>query len=1362
MKAKLVLLLSFIFLITTIIKGEIDIPDLRFQHFTVEDGLSVNTISAITQDSKGFIWLGTSNGLNRYDGHSFKLFKPSKEEARPKSGNGILTVVEGGDGCLWTGTDFGLYILNPQTENFTYFSTRTEQGEDIHSRVYSIIRDRADNMWIATFGQGVFYYDSHKKELRQFVHREGDPRSISSNRIRRLFEDSRGIIWVLAFDNGITAYNREKNEVKHYLGYKKGDNDRYDVIFEDSQGELWLGSYSYGLSKLNYKTGEFTHFLTPDKNSHILHIRSIIEYMPGTLLLASDDGLTFFRPATQESRTIKSNRFNLSGLNDDYLHALFFDKEGGLWIGSYFGGINYTSPAYSNFTHYSYSAGSKPFPGRIVSVMTEDPKGNLWIGTDDAGLVYYDRTNRTYRHYMPQKNKNSLSYHNIHALLYDKGQLWIGTYSGGLDCLDLKTGQFKNYTHTDNERSLSHSSVYALYKDKRGVLWIGTPNGLNRYNPQTDDFERIGETQMCDISLIMEDNKGYMWITTLNNGIMRQNITTGAWKQYNYAQNNKYSLPSNIATTLCVDAKQKLWIGTDGGGLCRYDYENDRFVRYDDKDFPSGIVHKIISDNEYLWISTNIGLVRYQPDNFVYKIYNKSDGLQSVQFNPNSGLKSSDGKLFFGGINGFNSFDPKQLKENTLVPNIVISSFQLFNKEVSCNDENPIIRKAITYEENVVLSHDQSVIGFEFVSLSYMAPEKNKYAYILEGFEKEWTQLKGEPKVTYTNLPPGEYRFRVKASNNDGLWNENGVTLNIQITPPFWRTKLAFLIYILVFTSIGVWMIRNFKKRVERRHQENINRIKVDKEKELYDAKINFFTYIIHEIRTPLSLIIGPLDYVMKSNKRVSEVKEDLAVIKRNSNRLLNLVNQLMDFRKIESSNLFLKLSETDINVLGCQIYEHFRLPAEQKGVRFLFTPSVHHPVGLTDGEAITKILSNLLSNALKFSRDFISLEIIYCPDTKLVTLRVSDNGVGIPLSERENIFKPFYQIRNNQLADRVGTGVGLTLTRSLIDLLHGKLELSDAPGGGSVFSVTIPLNEVDEIVQADKEPIVYDVPKDEECNVGVAPGSSGEDKGEEEIIAVNSQYTLLVVDDNDDIRQFLFQQLSPCYKLICAADAMIAGELLADHVIDLVVSDVMMPGISGFEFCNQIKTNINTSHIPVILLTAKANVEAKIAGLDNGADAYIEKPFSTEHLKAQINSLLINREKLKKRFASNPSVPTLSIANSKADALFLEKMDEFISENMSDTEFSIGEMASELGMSRSSFFAKIRAVSGLTPNDYIRLARLKKAVELFAAGETRINEVCFLVGFNSPSYFAKCFQKQFGELPNNFIKTLHDQQLSL
>lgn len=1316
-----------------------------FRHYTIQEGLSVNAVYSITQDSKGFLWFGTVDGLNRFDGRHIKPYRltPADEQAGIRLGSIIFGLCEDKEQQLWIASDRGIARLDLKTEQFLPFDLKTGRAEaGADARASAVLMDHKGRIWMAVFGQGLFCYTPQTGQMEQFQSDDKKPGSLASNNIRRLYEDAAGVLWISYTDKGIARFDADKQRFTNYaLTPERLPNE---ALFEDSQGNFWVGNDTRGLVRFDRRTGATDFFLTAESPHYARHIRGIAEYTPGTLLIASDNGLTLFDTQTGEGRaTLTANREGSEGLNDTYLHALYIDRERGLWVGTYFGGVNYLSlNNNANFINYTYSLTENSVPGRIVSAFCEDPDGNLWVGTDDAGLSFFNRTTQHFTNYRPERGRNSLSYHNIHALHCHNDALWIGTYTGGLDRMDLRTHTFRHYPSSSSDTTaLCASSIYSLYEDSRSNLWIGTTLGLNRYNPATDNFTRYAALAGCDVTHILEDRRGHLWVATFGNGLYQLNTRTGRWQSFDRAT---HGLANDKVVTLCLDDNERLWVGTDGGGMCRFDYETKRFVSYTHADFTSKVIHRIIPDYDYLWISTNKGLLKYHPDKQTVKVYNAYDGLPGDQFTPNAGIKTSDGRLWFGSISGFTSFVPSELKENRQVPSVVLTNLSILNEEVHPGTPGSPLTASIGYTRELTLSHRQSIFGLEFVALSFTAPIKNKYVYKLEGFDRDWQTVNGEPRVSYMNLPAGTYRFLVRASNGDDVWTPDSEMLVLTILPPFWRSLWAYLVYAVLLLSGIVGLFYYLMRRTRRLHRIRLQELEVSKEKELYTAKTNFFTNIVHEIRTPLTLIIGPLEFIMKSRKTVEEAHDELLVIERNSNRLLTLVNQLMDFRKIEAEGFLLKNEPQDVTALVRQACANFA----QVGRHCKAEITYHFPdtpcLAQVDSEAVEKIVTNLFMNAVKYTRDRISVEVVRHEGTRMVDLRIGDNGCGISAESLDKIFQPFYQVKEVQRMASPGTGIGLTLARSLTEAMGGRLLVESVPDEGSVFTVQFPLLPDAEVLLPPATLVAPDATPEplDESGTGTsdAPGSEA-----------NAIPTLLVIDDNEELRTFLYQHLRLHYRVLLAESGEEALALLADRRVDLIVSDVMMPGMDGFELSRRVKQELVTSHIPLILLTARAHIDAKIEGLETGADVYIEKPFSVDFLCAQINSLLVNRAKLRQRFIDQPFVSSQTMATSRADRELLAKMDAAIEMNLAESEFSIDDLAGALCMSRSTLFEKIKNISGLTPNNYIRLTRLKRAAEYLSAGEYQIGEVCYLVGFSSSSYFTKCFKKQFGVLPTEF-----------
>lgn len=1293
-----------------------------FRQYTINEGLSNNAVYSIFQDSRGMMWFGTIDGLHSFDGQRIRVWRNAPKEV--PLGSIIYSITEDHSQRLWVATDTGLALFDLRTEEFTPFQATTDAGVSIRSCISDVCMDSHQNMWVTTMGQGLFCYNSQTGKLRQFT----APNQLPSDRVVAVMEGRDGTIWITTIDKGICSYTPSTDKFRYYK------DERYErnlIMFEDSHANLWVGNSGQGLLLLNRESGTFEQKVKPQSNQELLQIRSIAEWQPGVLLLASDEGLMAYKETNNEWNILKSSMSSNGDLNDNYLHYLYVDRENGLWIGTYFGGVNYLSPTSSNFTYYHTT--NTNIDGKIISAFAKDEKENLWIGTDDAGFFYWDRKNDSYTSYKPKGNNRTPTYQNIHALLADDDRLYIGMYMGGLDILDLKTGLFHNFKASESPNSLYSSSVYALYKDSYNELWVGTTSGLNRFHAQTNTFERIFEVHPADVTCIVEDQKGYLWVSSSNKGLYRYDRKAGKWKNYRHAPKDKHSLPTDKVITLNVDYNQRLWIGTDGKGLCRYDYETDGFVDIPALDPSIRVIHRIIADNEHLWITTSNGLLKLQPEQGTLKIYNKYDGLQDNQFSPNAGIRMNDGIIYIGGINGFNAFRPAEMVQNSQIPTVVLTDFLLFNKHVQTSTENSPLSAAISYTEKLVLDKHHSIFSLEFAALSYTGALKNRYKYKLEGFEEEWTEITGEPRVTYTNLPPGNYTFRVSASNGDGVWNENGIALPLKVLPPLWRSYPFLVMYVLGIIGFICYIFY----RMRRQHQKKMAYMAARKDKELYHAKIDFFTYIVHEIRTPLTLILAPLDNIMKSTGKVTDVIPQLQVVERNGQRLLTLVNQLMDFRKIEEGGMEVHCRVTNVSSLLEDIYKRFKFSAELKNIHVSLTQPQEACYVHLDPEAFTKVVSNLLSNALKFTSDCIAIELTLNQEKNKVELSVRDNGCGIHAKEQQEIFKPFYQVKEDRPSDYIGTGIGLLLVKKLVGLMQGELSLESEVGSGSLFKICFPIAS-----EKAEEPM---------AEVILEPKESVQMPVEVQ----KSAYSLLIVDDNMDLQHFLSELFSTTYQVFCASDGEEALQLLADQPVDLVISDVMMPGIDGFELCKRIKNNLATSHIPVLLLTAKVAMEDRIEGLETGADVYVEKPFSADVLKVQVRSLLENRERLRRGYSHTPLTPINTVAISQMDEAFLARMSALVESNMTNPDFSVETLAQELCMGRSSFFAKVKGISGMTPNDFIRLIRLKKAAELFTSGENCISDVCFRIGFSSPSYFAKCFQLQFGVSPTEYLKKI-------
>lgn len=1332
-KAGLILLLFWFVLL---------IPTLRaitpnFRHYTVADGLSYNTVLCVIQDRQGFMWFGTDNGLNRFDGFNFKVYKPI-EKTKNKAGSNVVTsLLEDAKGNIWVGTDAGIVIFNLSTNEITPFQVLTARGEAIGLIVNNLVMDHLGCIWISTYREGVFRYDPKEKKLDRYDRILDGNISVRLDVATQVYADSQNRVWVAtkSEEKPLLLLDRKINCFRTYS--KMNEKLTVYKFFEDSSHDMWLGTWNKGICKLNTETGQVTSCLSPEKSGGILHVHEINELRPGVLLIGSDEGLSIFDTKTFEHQLLRPDESDPTSISDKFIYPIYRDREGGIWIGTYFGGVNYLSPNSGLFHRYTHSRYKNSISGNVVGRFAEDKHGNIWIATDDGGLNMLNSSTGLFSAYLPKSGANSISYHNIHALCWDNDWLWIGTYSGGLNVLDIKTGRFKCYNSSETDpRSLDSGSIYAILKDNEGRIWVATMSGVNLYNRATDDFTRIKKLDVTTLHIV-QDRNGFLWFATLGKGIYRFDPRNGQWKNYEVQGDPIMSLSSNQVNNLSFDDSGTMWAGTSNG-LCLYDRTKDQF-RQVDIDIPSKVICSIVPVGGDLWLTTAKGLVRYNIKTRLSQIFTQSDGLVSDQFIANSAFKSSGGAIYVGTANGFNSFDPKRLKRNHHVPQVAITSFEIFNKEVAVSQNGPL-KRAVNVCKEIHLGYRDNVFSINFVALSYVTPEKNKYAYMLEGFDKAWNVV-SEHKATYTNLPAGEYTFKVKAANKDGIWNEDGTQIKIIIHPPLWKTNFFKFIYFILFLGILFLLVRIARNRTERLHNEKMKELNQQKETEVHNAKINFFTMIAHEIRTPVTLIMGPIEKILNAADGVpQQITKDLNIIRRNSQRLLHLVNQLLDFRKIEQGSLRLNRNSNNIYQLLQDVWVRFIPIFEQNNIKHRFDSPDQDLEAEVDTEAITKAVSNLLTNAVKYTRDSIVLS-YHKIDESRFEISVGDNGKGVPDSEKEKIFSPFYQILGES---KEGTGIGLSLVKSIVDAHNGEVKVFDYPTGGVMFCLILPVENPNSVeVSMEQTAVLSSVNVDFLQNIP-----------QEEVQLPDkskNKPTLLIVEDNMDMRNFLFDNFKDEYIVCMANNGAEALAHLRNSEVDLIISDLMMPEMDGLEFCKQVRSNFALSHIPFVLLTAKNDLDSKIEGMNFGADSYVEKPFSIQFLKAQIGSLIENRILLRKKYSEMPFTPISTIAGNSADELFLQKLNTIIEENISNENFSIDQLAEQLHISRSGLFAKIKTLAGSTPNELIQLIRLKKAAEYISLRRHRINEIAFLVGFNNPSYFSKCFQKQFGVTPKEF-----------
>lgn len=1278
----------------------------HFRHYNIENGVSSNNISTLFQDQKGYIWIGTENGLNRFDGNQFTLYQKNNPLYSNFHANSINTICETTDKELWLGTDNGVFIYNQVKDTFTPFVKQTNDKTSITSWITHIIQDKAGNIWIATHKQGIFLFNTQ-----------------NDNIVTRILNDEQNNIW-LSGPYQLCKLNKVNNTFETYAIEEKKESIYSMALWEDSSNHIWIGTWDKGLWKLDPRTKQVEKYLTGEKGKGILHIHSILEYSPELLLIGSDDGLTIFNPVTQESFLYDNYGDNEKSLSDKFIYPILKDREGGVWIGTYYNGINYLPPYCGQFNGYSESSDIPYFNSRIISRFCEGENGNIWIASDDSGLSCF---NPSTMQFLDFNGREKLNKHNLHALCMIDKDLWIGTYGDGIQILNIQTGVIKSYSTSDG---LDENSIYSIFKDGQGQIWTGSMNGICQYDAPKQRFTPIKYLEALVIE-IAEDAKGNLWIATQGKGLFRYSPQKNKeWKKYGLEK----GFNSLTVNHLCINKDNEIWAATSEG-LYLYNPLKDIFT-YQPLRLPNECINAILEGEDCLWLTTAKGLVKYTPATQETQIFTKSDGLQSEAFIMASALKTRNGEFYIGSINGFNTFYPHQLKLNTQKPNVVLTSLEIFNQKIDTQKDGTL-PEAIDHLKEIHLSYKDNVITLNYAALSYCTPQKNQYAYMLEGFDKGWNYVGSQHSTTYTNLPAGTYTFRVKASNNDNIWNEEGTSIRIIVHPPFYLSLPFKIGYVLLFLLALGLLLRYVIRRSEKKHAKAIDELNSKKEIEIHEAKINFFTMIAHEIRTPVSLIIGPLEKIMQSTHIPTNERQELEIIDRNSQRLLYLVNQLLDFRKVEQKEIRMKFSSQSIKELMQAVCERFSPTLQQNGVSFSVTYPDEHFHADVDKEALTKVLSNLLTNANKYTQSRIEVRFQEHPEKQTFSIEVQDNGKGMNEEELTKIFKPFYQASEN----KPGTGIGLSIVKGIVEAHHGQVNVTSQPGHGSSFMITLPQKQENLSAEEEENQAGNPLPED------IIPEQNATASMSQKVLPI-----MLTVDDNEDMLNFLSSHFQTSYTIVTAVDGVDALNKLKEQEVALIISDWMMPNMDGIDLCKAVRNNQLTSHIPFILLTAKTDTEAKITSMNCGADAYIEKPFSLQYLEACIKNLLELRLQLRQKFSQMPTVSINSIAANQSDKVFLEKMNHLIEENLNNEELSVDFLAEKLCISRSGLFVKIKGLANTTPNEMIQIIRLKKAASLLLENQYRINEVSYMVGFNNPSYFSKCFQKQFGMKPGEYI----------
>ena len=1334
----------------------------RFRQISPESGFFHNGIQAIAQDGSGFIWFISINELYRFDGYNFtrksNIVYGAEELKNPR----FFDIYNDSENRLWISTNKGLFIYKPESAQFRIVLQPAEP-------VNQIMEDRHGNMWVLKAGKpflvnvgagqlvavsngiendpcisamfsdkrntwfancngGIYFYNSNFGRFQLFA-------DIGQGADIRAVEANSNSVFVLTLNDGLFRFSTNGEFLKKYSFFLDNEqmkgNNIAKALYSDSYDNLWIGTHR-GIYILNTETDEYNHFTS----------RSNTEY----------------------------------SLPNNSVWTINEDANGGVWIGTYSGGIGYLSFNDHHFVHVRQNTNSS-MNNNSVSTFAEDPNGNFWIGTEGAGLNYYNRHTKSFKHYIHSAGENSLSYDNVKSLVTDKNNnLWIGMYEGGLDMLDVEEGRFFNFKYDPEDKaSLVDNSVYALEAEADSGLWVATSSGAIDYFsfrdqkfyhvvPKADVQDAAGSHFINGMCRGINNN---LWVAS-KHGLGLLNIATKEYTNYFFNPGDTDDFGSNELFCVLEESDSRIWLGTRGYGLFSFNPITKTFTAHPGHDgLVATAIYSILQDGRgNLWLSTNNGLFKYDQQDNSYRRFDSSDGLQGNLFFPNSALKCRNGQLVFGGTNGFTLFDPQLVNTNSVKPKVVITGLTANNKRIENFTDKKGNSKYINYTKKIELNHKQSVFSFEFSAINYLMPEKNKFAFQLEGYDDDWVYTTADKRfASYSNLSPGLYTFKLKAANNDGLWNDEIKSVELEILPSPWRTWWATTIYLLLFTALVVAGLRVYIVRKKFRTQLQLERLSKEKMTELNRIKIQFFTNISHEFKTPLTLISSPLKKVIQKTKKDEELHNDLSLIQRNLVRLQNLINELMDFRAIENKKIHINCKNADLVRFFREMLNLFYPLIEEHQIQFNFKTEQEKLMAAFDPHIYEKIFYNLFSNAVKYTPSGGKIEVKLLRQRiseteqlgeekiageKALLFQISNSGKPIPEDQLPFIFDNYYYIdKQDNIRIQTGSGLGLAFTKELVELLNGEINVVSRKSE-TIFRVAIPLNDTIKVAENAKDETV--ISHSFRYSQKLVPLLESEKK--EKVYSNGSKKlkTILVVEDNLDLKQHLFDLFHAEYNVLIGSNGKEGLNLAQKKKPVVVVSDVMMPEMKGTEMCRKLKSDIETSHIPIIMLSAFNSQEQKFEGMESGADVYVEKPFDPDYLKLQVNNIIQSREAIRANFSKKITAEPSEVPVSATDENFVKKAVQIIEANMDNSSFNVEYFVSEMGMGRTVLYQKIKALTDLSVNEFIQNIRLKRAAQLLKDSDLSISETAYSVGFNDPKYFSTCFKKNFNQSPTEFI----------
>lgn len=1338
--ARTILILFSVLVIPSFLKAQ----EKKFHHFTTIEGLSYNTVLDIDQDRNGFLWVATAEGLNRYDSYGFKHYY-SDTTSNSIPSDDVCALLMTRQGKLFAGTSKGLCLFNPELDNFKTVLYEERSLGRIHDLV-----ETGKGLILATSATGVYTLAETGNILNRLP---------LENDMLQLQEDRDGTLW--SFKRQRLFHFNTQGEildvfyVRPVTGFPDHIPSPISAIRVDSRGQLWIGTYRDGPVLFDALRKKFKPIPTqvPFGNPHpIFFVRDIAEDQDGKYWFGTENGL-FIYDINQGvfEHYLQSFDPTLFAINDNAIYKIFRSRENIMWLGTYFGGLNFTEPLETGFKKILPGLKPHELSGKALSQIMRGPDGKLWIATEDAGIAIWDQEKRTFAHLLNNPiQPKSRTTGNVHALTTDRnGNVWCGNFFGGINKIDPSTFKITNYSHVNGDPgSLVNNFVFSLYTDPTDQLWIGTMGGVDRFDKKTERFARFKPDSLGGkfIYDIFQDRQGNYWFLTYNNGIYCYDQKNDNLAHYH--KDNTPTFQRNSFISHCVDSNGNLWFGSRGGGLVFFDQQTRQFRTYDMHDgLPNNVIYGILEDDHHhLWLSSNKGISKLNPQTGEIQNFTVDHGLVGTQFNFRSYFKDTDGTMYFGAVNGLTYFHPDQIKSYASEPEVHFTNLRLFNKPVRPGKKS-VLQKDIDLTEQITLTYNQNVISLDFIALDYHSGGKNNFYYYMEGFESTWQSAGRQQSATYTNLPAGDYVFHVKATNIYDHPNEREKSIRIKVLPPLWKTSWAYLIYTLLTAGFILLLYRFNEIRHKEKMVLKIEKIEKEKLQELHQHKMNFFTYISHEFKTPLTIILASLDSFFSGDRFPPQYMNQMITLKRNVLRLQFLINQLMDFRKVETDHATTNLQYGNVIQFLKELFNAFSTLFKRKELEYVFI-SQHEDLNiLFDPDKLEKIVSNLLSNAFKYTPEHgvitLKIETIRENHDPLLSLTVSDTGPGMTEEQLTKIFNLFYKIDQNQ-NEYQGSGVGLTLTQSLVKFLNGKITVTSKPGEGSSFTVTLPYTESGLPVNPDAIPLNKGVVN----NLLEQSSLNGEGHGPENN---KSGFEILFVEDNKDLIKFLCDHFKGKYRVNTAANGLEALQSIEKNIPDLIVTDLMMPQMDGISLCKKLKSGFEYCHIPVIMLTAKSDVETRIESLEVGADIYMPKPFLLSELELHIRNLLQSKANLKKHFIQFGHIDAEQPIKNK-DQQFIEKATAVILRNLDNPEFGVTMLTNDLGIGRTLLHTKLKQILDLSATEFINTIRIREAQKLLLEKpELTMSEVAYQVGFNDPNYFSRTFKKIFNVSPTDF-----------